>query len=53
MQLLTSLLLLIVVARLLGHLFTRWGQPAIVGEMLAGVVLGPSVLNLIQANDAL
>ena len=25
MQLLTSLLLLIVVARLLGHLFTRWG----------------------------
>ena len=53
MQLLTSLLLLIVVARLLGHLFTRWGQPAIVGEMLAGVVLGPSVLNLIQPNDAL
>lgn len=53
MQLLTSLLLLIVVARLLGHLFTRWGQPAIVGEMLAGVVLGPSVLDLIQPNDAL
>ena len=53
MQLLTSLLLLIVVARLLGHLFSRWGQPAIVGEMLAGVLLGPSVLNLIQPNDAL
>lgn len=53
MQLLTSLLLLIVVARLLGHLFARWGQPAIVGEMLAGVLLGPSVLDLIQPNEAL
>lgn len=53
MQLLTSLLLLIIVARLLGHLFSRWGQPAIVGEMLAGVVLGPSMLGLIQPNEAL
>ncbi len=53
MQLLTSLLLLIVTARLLGHLFARSGQPAIVGEMLAGVLLGPSMLNLIQPNEAL
>lgn len=53
MQLLTSLLLLIIVARLLGHLFARWGQPSIVGEMLAGVLLGPSVFNLIQPNEAL
>ncbi|MBM3407438.1 MAG: hypothetical protein FJY25_08900 [Betaproteobacteria bacterium] len=36
MQLLTSLLFLIIVARLLGHLFARCGQPSIVGEMLAG-----------------
>jgi Kef-type K+ transport system membrane component KefB len=53
MSLLTSLLVLIVVARLLGQIFQRFNQPAIVGEMLAGVLLGPSVFNLIKANDAL
>lgn len=53
MSLLTNLLILIVVARLSGQLFMRFHQPAIVGEMLAGVILGPSVLNFIQANAAL
>lgn len=53
MSLLTSLLVLIVIARLLGQIFQRFNQPAIVGEMLAGVLLGPSVLNLIKANAAL
>ncbi|MBN8221896.1 MAG: cation:proton antiporter, partial [Spirochaetes bacterium] len=45
MSLLTQLLVLIIAARLLGSLFKRFHQPAIVGEMLAGVILGPSVLN--------
>jgi Kef-type K+ transport system membrane component KefB len=53
MSLLTSLLILIVVARLFGQIFQRFNQPAIVGEMLAGVLLGPSVLNLIHASAAL
>lgn len=53
MQLLTSLLTLIVLARVLGHLFVRWGQPAIVGEMLAGILLGPAVLGLVEPNAAL
>lgn len=53
MPLLTNLLILIVVARLLGQIFHRYRQPAIVGEMLAGVVLGPSLLQLIEANAAL
>lgn len=53
MPLLTSLLVLIVVARLLGQVFQRFNQPAIVGEMLAGVLLGPSVFNVVQANEAL
>ncbi|MGC4027172.1 MAG: cation:proton antiporter [Mesorhizobium sp.] len=53
MSLLTQLLILIVSARLLGRFFERLGQPGIVGEMLAGVVLGPSVFNLIHADAAL
>jgi len=53
MQILTSLLTLIVLARVLGHLFTRWGQPAIVGEMMAGILLGPAILGLVEPNPAL
>lgn len=53
MPLLTSLLILIVVARLFGQLFARMNQPAIVGEMLAGVLLGPSVFNLVHAGPEL
>lgn len=53
MPLLTSLLILIVVARLLGSLFERMNQPAIVGEILAGILLGPTVLDFIHGNPAL
>lgn len=53
MPLLTSLLILIVLARLLGRLFVKYNQPSIVGEMLAGVILGPSILNLIHSTEAL
>lgn len=35
MPLLTTLLILIVSARLLGQVFSRFNQPAIIGEMLA------------------
>jgi Kef-type K+ transport system membrane component KefB len=38
------LFLLLAVARLLGYLFTRLRQPKVIGEILAGVLLGPSLL---------
>jgi Kef-type K+ transport system membrane component KefB len=41
------LLLLISAAHLFGHVFRRLGQPRVVGEILAGVVIGPSVLGYI------
>lgn len=53
MPLLTSLLLLIVTARLLGQLFARFKQPAIVGEMVAGVLLGPALFDVVRATPAL
>jgi Kef-type K+ transport system membrane component KefB len=52
-SLLASLLVLIVVARLFGRLFARYNQPELIGEILAGVLLGPALLNLIQPNVAL
>lgn len=35
---------LLIAARLLGELAARFGQPAVLGEILAGLLLGPSVL---------
>jgi len=31
-------------ARLLGEIVRRWNQPAVLGEILAGILLGPTVL---------
>ena len=42
--------IVIVVARLMGRLFVRLRQPAVIGEILGGIVLGPSVLGLLPGN---
>ena len=41
---LLELLVLLGLARILGELFRRWGQPVVVAELLVGVVFGPTVL---------
>jgi len=41
---LLALVVVLVAARSLGALFRRWQQPAVVGEMIAGILLGPSLL---------
>ena len=45
--LLFQLFLLLLFARVFGELFQRMGQPSVVGEILAGIVLGPSLLGSI------
>ena len=47
-SILLVLLLLVGLAQLLGYLFTRLRQPKVVGEILAGVVLGPALLGKIR-----
>src|SRR5579864_5293461 len=44
LPILLELGIIIVAARLLAALFRRLGQPSVVGEIVAGLVLGPSVL---------
>jgi Kef-type K+ transport system membrane component KefB/nucleotide-binding universal stress UspA family protein len=44
---LVQVTLLVGVARALGTMMKRLGQPAVVGELLAGVVLGPSLLGVV------
>ncbi|MGH7476903.1 MAG: cation:proton antiporter [Longimicrobiales bacterium] len=43
-MLLVQIAVLLFAARGLGELASRLGQPAVVGEILAGILLGPSVL---------
>jgi Kef-type K+ transport system membrane component KefB len=40
-------------ARLLGHLFQRFKLPAVVGELLAGALLGPYLLNILHPGEVL
>ena len=48
LPLFTNLLLLLVFAKFLGEIFERFKQPAMIGEILAGIILGPTVLNIIH-----
>ncbi|MBI3649638.1 MAG: cation:proton antiporter [Acidobacteria bacterium] len=46
--LLLQIIVILVAARVLGRWFVKLGQPAVIGEMLAGIMLGPSLLGLIS-----
>ena len=43
-RLLLQFIVIILATRLVGALFTRLGQPAVIGEITAGILLGPSLL---------
>ena len=47
LPLLVQLAVIIAAARVFAWLFRRIGQPAVVGEIVAGLILGPSVLGLL------
>jgi len=46
-RLFLQLFVVIAVSYAVGWIFTRCGQPAVVGEMMAGVLLGPSIFGLL------
>lgn len=52
-QVLIALFIALLAAKLAAELFTRLRQPAVVGEIFAGIIIGPAVLNLVQPTDAL
>lgn len=52
-QVLWNLILIYVFARAGAELAARLGQSAVLGELLAGVLLGGSVLNFVQATEPL
>lgn len=44
--LLLQIIVIIAFARLVGFLFKKIGQPAVIGEIVAGIILGPSIAGL-------
>jgi Kef-type K+ transport system membrane component KefB len=51
--LLIGLVIILLAAKLGGELMARLGQTAVLGELLAGVVIGPGVLALVRESDVL
>ena len=48
MQFLLALAIIIFAAKAAGYVSTALGQPAVLGELLAGLILGPTVLNMLH-----
>ena len=44
---LVAVAVIMLTAQLLGALLERWGQPRVIGEILGGIALGPSLLGVI------
>src|SRR5215207_5040707 len=50
-HLLSTLIALLVATKVLGVLSQRFGQPTVVGELIAGVLLGGSVFGILDPSD--
>ncbi|HKQ07567.1 MAG TPA: cation:proton antiporter [Blastocatellia bacterium] len=50
---LLALFIALLAAKLLAELFERLRQPAVVGEVLAGILIGPALLNWVQPTPVL
>src|SRR5512132_2757209 len=50
-EFLLPLLIMLVAGKVMAELFERLRQPAVAGEILAGVLIGPSVLNWVTPSD--
>src|SRR5262249_26497444 len=46
--LLLQVMVIIIAARGVGQLLRKMGQPAVIGEMIAGILLGPSCLGMLS-----
>jgi Kef-type K+ transport system membrane component KefB len=47
----TTLILVLVLAKLFGELFEKFKQSAVLGELLVGVILGPSLFNILKPGE--
>lgn len=50
---LLSLFLILLAAKIGDEIFKRLGQPTLIGEILAGVLVGPAVLGLVEPSEVI
>lgn len=51
MNLLLLIVLILMSIKLSGHLATKVGQPAVLGKLLVGIILGPALLNWVEPSN--
>lgn len=51
MQVFLTFVLIIFMTKLFGHFAVRLGQPSVLGKLIAGIILGPAILNWVQPTD--
>ena len=51
MEFIGELILILLATSLLGQLFARFNMPAVIGQLLSGILLGPAILNWVHPND--
>ena len=52
-KILLALFIALIAAKLMAELFERLHQPAVVGEIIAGILVGPALLNWVQPTDVM
>ncbi|MBX3056528.1 MAG: cation:proton antiporter [Anaerolineae bacterium] len=52
LDLLLALALIVIAAKACGYLSMRLGQPSVLGELMAGIILGPTLLNIFHTLPA-
>ncbi|WP_048148303.1 cation:proton antiporter [Palaeococcus ferrophilus] len=48
-----SIAIILIVSKTFGYVFTKLKQPSAMGEIVGGIIIGTSVLNLIQTTESL
>ncbi len=52
LDLLLALVIIVIAAKACGYLSMRLGQPSVLGELMAGIILGPTLLNIFHTIPA-
>lgn len=53
MDVFITIALMLLVSKTFGFLFTKLKQPSALGEIIGGIVIGPSLLGLVEFNEAI
>lgn len=51
MEFILTFLVILLFTKMAGDVSVRIGQPAVLGKLIAGIVLGPALLGVVQSND--